>query len=190
MSRRDDSALIVKIKVRDVMNSPIIVASPNDSIDDIAKKMRAYGVGSVAIVDKGDEERLLGIVTDGDIIQKVVAEDKTPSSVKAKDVMSSPVEVIDAESDIIDAARIMRRKGIKRLVVSYKGKISGIISMSDILNVIPEVLDVLSEKTRIVTGEITRKRRLVSGYCDNCNQWSDYLTEVDGRFLCEECRSS
>lgn len=190
MSRREDPMLIVKIKVRDVMNSPIITATPDEGIDNVAKKMRGHKVGSVVVVGRGGEDNPVGIVTDGDIIQKVVAENKVPSSVRVREVMSSPVENIDAEDDIINAARLMRRKGIKRLVVYYKGKAAGIISMSDILNVIPEVLDVLSEKARMISGDVSRRRRLISGYCDNCGQWSDYLAEIDGRFLCEECRSS
>jgi hypothetical protein len=83
----------------------------------------------------------------------------------------------------------MRAKGVKRLVVLHNGKPAGVISMSDIINVFPEVLDVLSEKARIMSGESVRHRRYISGFCDQCGRWSDYLVEVDGKFLCEECRS-
>lgn len=182
-----DPIITVRIRVRDIMNNPIISSPPDETIADLASKMRAYEVGSVAIIDEHGE--VAGIVTDGDVIQKVVAVNKRPSEVRAREVMSSPVETIDAESEITQAVRVMRKKGIKRLVVTRKGHVTGIVSMSDVLNVVPEVLDVLSEKARILSGEIVRRRKYVSGYCDMCGQWSDYLVEVDGKFLCEECRA-
>ncbi len=144
-------------------------------------------MGSVVILnDNGD---LVGIVTDGDIVRKVVAEDKRPSDVKAAEVMSSPVATIDGESDLAQAAREMRSKGVRRLVVLHRGRPVGVISMSDIISVFPEVLDVLSEKAMMLSGEPVRRRRYVSGFCDQCGRWSDYLVEVDGKFLCEECRA-
>ena len=183
----EDPVIAVKIRVRDIMNNPIISASPEDDAATLAEKMRRYRVGSIVIIDENG--KVEGIVTDGDIIQKVVAENKVPSEVRAREIMSSPVETIESDADITQAARIMRKKGIKRLVVTHKGRTLGVISMSDILNVFPELLDVLSEKTKIISGEIVRRRKYVSGYCDICGQWSDYLVEIDGKFVCEECRA-
>ena len=182
-----DPVIALRIRVRDIMNNPIVSAFPEDDVVSIAGKMKKYQVGSVVVL--GENGELRGIVTDGDIIQKAVAENKVPSEIRAKDIMSSPVEAIDADSDITQAARLMRKKGVKRLVVTRRGMPVGIVSMSDILNVFPELLDVLSEKTKIISGEIVRRRKYVSGYCDMCGRWSDYLVEVDGRFLCEECRA-
>jgi signal-transduction protein with cAMP-binding, CBS, and nucleotidyltransferase domain len=180
-------ALPTALKVKEVMNSPIITAFPDDDAASIARKMKKYEIGSVVVVnDNGD---IMGIVTDGDLIRKVVAEGMTPKEVKASGVMSSPVATIDGESDLAQAAREMRAKGVKRLVVLHNGKPTGVISMSDIINVFPEVLDVLSEKARIMSGESVGHRRYISGFCDQCGRWSDYLVEVDGKFLCEECRS-
>jgi len=180
-------ALPTALKVKDVMNSPIITAFPNESASSIAEKMRRYEVGSVVIVN--DDGDIVGIVTDGDLVRKVVAEGRPPGEVKASEVMSSPAATIDDESDLASAAREMRSKGVKRLVVLHNGRPAGVISMSDIISVFPELLDVLSEKTSIMRGEPVRRNRYVSGFCDQCGRWSDYLMEVDGRFLCEECRA-
>jgi len=175
----------LKIRVREVMNRPLATGSPDETIDSIAKKMVENKVGSV-IIKQGDE--ILGIVTDGDIVNKVVAKNYKPSSIRAEDIMSSPLHTIEANRDVTEAARMMRKLRIKRLGVTYKGHLVGIVSMSDVLNVTPELVDLVSEKARILSGELTRKRKYISGYCDNCKQWSDYLLEVDGKYLCEECR--
>jgi signal-transduction protein with cAMP-binding, CBS, and nucleotidyltransferase domain len=175
----------LKIRVREVMNSPLITGSPEEPINEIARRMAENRVGSVVIMQ---EDEVLGIVTDGDIVNKVVAKNLKPSKVRAEEVMSSPLHTIEANKDITDAARMMRRLGIKRLGVVYKGHLVGVISMSDVLNVTPELVDLISEKARIISGESIRRRRYISGYCDSCGQWSDYLLEVDGKYLCEDCR--
>ncbi|MCP8321811.1 MAG: CBS domain-containing protein [archaeon] len=174
-----------RVSVREVMNSPVITASPNDTIKDLALKMIQYKVGSIVITESDEP---VGIVTDGDITLKAVAKDLKPSKVLARDIMSSPLHTIDGEKDIREAARVMRDQGIKRLGVTYKNKLVGMITMSDIISVTPEVMDVISEKARIMAFEPRKKGGYLAGFCDSCNQWSDYLLEADGRFLCEDCR--
>lgn len=166
------------------MNSPVITADPGESIQQISQKMAASKAGSVVITENG---RPIGIVTDGDIVTKVVSQDSKPSTVKAVDVMSKPLYTIDSEKEIIEAARAMRKHGIKRLGVSYKDGIVGIISISDILAITPELFDIISEKTMIMTGRASKEPTFLAGYCDSCNQWSDRLLEIDGRFICSEC---
>jgi CBS domain-containing protein len=174
-----------RVRVGQIMNSPVITASPNETAKDLALKMIQYKVGSVVITES---EEPIGIVTDKDMALKVVAKDLKPSEVPARDIMSSPLHTIDSEKDIREAAKVMRNLRIKRLGVTRNNKLVGIVTMSDIVSVTPEVMDVLSEKALIMVGEPRKKRGYLAGYCDSCDQWSDYLLEVDGRFLCEDCR--
>jgi signal-transduction protein with cAMP-binding, CBS, and nucleotidyltransferase domain len=166
------------------MNSPVITAEPIDSIQAISVRMAASKAGSVVITEN---DRPIGIVTDGDIVTKVVTKDSRPSEVKAIDVMSRPLYTIESEREIIEAARAMRKHGIKRLGVSYKNSLVGIISISDILAITPELFDIISEKAMIMTGQASKVPTYLAGYCDSCNQWSDRLLEIDGRFICSEC---
>ncbi len=175
-----------RILVREVMNSPVITSSQKENVKQISEKMSSARVGSVVITR---DELPIGIVTDGDIVTKVVSRDVIPSGVIASEIMSTPVHMIESEKEIIEAARIMRSFKIKRLGVSYKHNLVGIISISDILAITPELFDIISEKARIVTNEATREPSYLAGYCDYCNQWSDVLLEMDSRFICEECRT-
>ena len=146
--------------------------------------MTASKAGSVVITENDSP---IGIVTDGDIVTKVVSKDIRPSTSRAREIMSKPLHTIESEKEIIEAARAMRRHGIKRLGVNYKNRLVGIISISDILAITPELFDIISEKTMIMTGQASKQPAFVAGYCDSCNQWSDGLLEIDGRFICGEC---
>jgi CBS domain-containing protein len=178
-----ERSLATKVLVREVMNGPPVTGKETDTAAELADKMVNLKVGSVVIMD-GEEVK--GIVTEGDLVSKVVAKNKLPSEVLARDVMSKPLATVESDRDVTTAARLMRKQGIKRLGVTYKGKVVGIISMSDIVSVTPELIDVLSEKARILTGG-GRETKQVAGYCDMCGEWSESLSEMDGKFLCEEC---
>ena len=180
-------AVRTRVLVREVMNSPIISAEPDELIVDIAKKMSASKAGSVVILE--NETTPIGIVTEGDIVTKIVSKDARPSEVRAREIMSSPFHMIESEKEIIEAARAMRRFGIKRLGVSYKKRLMGIVSITDILAITPELFDIISEKALVLTGRATKQPTFLAGYCDTCNQWSDSLLEIDSKFVCNECTS-
>lgn len=166
------------------MNSPVITAAPNASVKELANKMTAAKIGSVVIMDNG---KPVGIVSDWDIVSRAAVRDELPSRILAKDLMQSLV-TIESEEGVTQAARLLRKHNIKRLGVTYKERLVGIVSTSDVIAVMPELVDIVSEKASMMRGERGRGPTLISGYCDECNEWSDYLQYTDGKFLCEECR--
>jgi CBS domain-containing protein len=179
-----DANMTTRVLVRDIMNSPIISASPHDTIKDIATKMKEERIGSIIIMEN---EKAVGIVTDWDIVSNAVIKDIKPTMVKASDIMQK-LHTIEGEEGITEAARILRQHNIKRLGVVYKNRLVGIISASDVIAVTPDLVDVISEKASLMRGEIGRSAGNVSGYCDECGEWSDLLQFDEGTFSCEECR--
>lgn len=179
-----DANMTTRVLVRDIMNSPVISASTEASIKDIAIKMKEEKVGSIVIMDK---EKTLGIVTDWDIVSNAVVKDVKPSMIKASDIMQQ-LHTIEGEEGVTEAARILRKHNIKRLGVVYKNRLVGIISASDVIAVTPDLVDVISEKSALIRGETGRSMGNVSGYCDECGEWSDLLQYEEGTFTCEECR--
>ena len=179
-----DANMTTRVIVRDIMNSPVFSAAPSDSIRDVAKKMKDEKVGSIVVMEK---DKPAGLVTDYDIVINGVAKDMLPSKIKAKDVMQD-LHTIESEESITEAARLLRKHGIKRLGVVYKGRLVGIISASDVIAVTPDLVDVVSEKAAIIRGELGRSASKVSGYCDECGEWSDLLQYDEGAFVCEVCR--
>ena len=179
-----DANMTTRVLVRDIMNSPVIAASPNDTIKDIAVKMKDERIGSIVIMEN---EKAVGIVTDWDIVSNAVIKDIKPTMVKASDIMQK-LHTIEGEEGITEAARMLRQHNIKRLGVVYKNRLVGIISTSDVIAVTPDLVDVISEKAALMRGEIGRSAGNVSGYCDECGEWSDLLQFDEGTFSCEECR--
>lgn len=179
-----DANMTTRVLVRDIMNSPVISASPHDTIKDIATKMKEERIGSIIIMEN---EKAVGIVTDWDIVSNAVIQDIKPTMVKAADIMQK-LHTIEGEEGITEAARILRQHNIKRLGVVYKNRLVGIISASDVIAVTPDLVDVISEKASLMRGEIGRSAGNVSGYCDECGEWSDLLQFDEGTFSCEECR--
>ncbi|HID04464.1 MAG TPA: CBS domain-containing protein [Candidatus Caldiarchaeum subterraneum] len=178
--------LAEEVRVRDVMSSPVIEADAEETLDKVADRMEKYHIGSVVITKNGQP---VGIITKRDIVDKVVARDLRPSSVRAGDIMSSPLHIADPDLLIDEALRKMNKMKVSRLVVVYKGKITGMISLKDILQVTPEILDIVREQLRIKGVHVNRGGEgLQEGYCDACGEWSDMLVRIDDQLLCEECR--
>ena len=170
-----DASMPTRVLVRDIMNSPVISASPDNTIVDVASKMKEHKIGSIVILER---DTPVGVVTDWDIVSSAVARDIKPSTLKASEIMQQ-LHTIEGEDGVTEAARLLRKRNIKRLGVVYKNKLVGIISASD----------VISEKASLLRGEIGRGIGNVSGYCDECGEWSDLLQFESGTFTCEECRS-
>lgn len=181
----DCSGIWTKVLVRDVMNTPVMATGPNTPIDRVARKMVDLGVGSIVVIRK---EKPVGIITNDDIISKVVSENIVPGKLTAAKIMSSPIETIEATKELPEAARLLRKLRVNRLGVVNKGDLIGMISITDILAVSPELIEILSEKAKIITGRSREVRGHVEGYCDNCGKWSDSMQEMDDKYICEECR--
>ena len=179
-----DANMTTRVLVRDIMNSPVISASPQHTIKDIATKMKEERIGSIVIMEN---EKAAGIVTDWDIVSYAVVKDVKPTEVKASDIMQT-LHTIEGEEGVTEAARVLRQQNIKRLGVVYKNRLVGIISASDVIAVTPDLVDVISEKAAVMRGEIGRSAGNISGYCDECGEWSDLLQFNEGTFMCEECR--
>lgn len=180
------ATLTDELKVRDVMSSPVVEAEETETAERIAQKMEKYNVGSVIVTRSGEP---LGIVTKTDLVWKVVSKNLRPSEVKAKDIMSAPLHTVEPETLIEDALKKMVNLKVSRLGVTYKNKLVGIVSVKDILQVTPEILEIVRENMKIRGVTLPASREgYMEGYCDECGEWSDMLLNVDGRYICEECR--
>ncbi len=189
-SREREPNVTTRLLVKDIMNSPVIALPSDATVNEIARVMSEMRIGSIIITDNGKPDgKPLGVVTDWDIVSKAAVRDEKPSRIRASDIMQDLI-TIDSEASITDAARLLRKHNVKRLGVTYKDKVVGVVSSSDVIAVMPELIDVVSEKAAMLKGELGRSTTLISGYCDECEEWSDYLAYVDGKFLCDECRTA
>jgi CBS domain-containing protein len=128
--------------VKDIMTKEVKTVSGHASIQEAAKEMTDLGIGCLVVVEK---EVLVGIVTDGDIMRDVVAQNKLPSSVKVKDVMTKEVVAVGPETSIEDAADAMTERKVKRLPVVYKNQIVGVLSAVDIVAAQPKMMEQIAK---------------------------------------------
>ncbi|MGB9675945.1 MAG: cyclic nucleotide-binding/CBS domain-containing protein [Candidatus Bathyarchaeales archaeon] len=179
-----------RLLVKDVMSSPVVTIEENAPVNKVAELMDKHGLGCIIITSK--DGKPLGIITERDLVGRVLAKNAKPDSVKANEVMTSPLITIEPDATISEAARRMSRLNIRRLGVIYKGQLIGLLSSKDILSVMPELLETIQEHAMIEgenrAQETTEEGVPLAGYCDSCGVWSDTLKEVNGEFLCEDCR--
>lgn len=124
------------VLVRDVMTKNPKVVRRDTSVQEIVATMNKFDISSVIVVQ---EERPVGIVTHKDIVSKVVQPRIPPDALKAIEVMSTPVVTISEDASIEEAARLMSRKRIKKLVVISNEKLVGIITSMDLVRVEPKL---------------------------------------------------
>lgn len=179
-----------KMLVTDVMSSPAVTIDEDMAVNKVAALMDKSGIGCIIVVSK--DGKPLGIITERDLVVRILAKNVKPDSLKAKTVMTTPLITISPDETINNAARIMSRLNIRRLGVIYRGELIGLISNKDILGVMPELIEIIQEKTLIEKennfDETTIDESTLAGYCDNCGAWSDELKENNGDFICEDCR--
>jgi CBS domain-containing protein len=175
--------------VKDIMSSPVITVDKNRKIDEVAKLMEMQRLGCIVVTD--DDGKPIGIITERDLVTRVLAKNKLPSQLSAEEVMTTPLVTIRPDETLNNAARQMSRLNLRRLGVVYKGDLVGIVSSKDILAITPELIETIQEKTRIENSSIeeTVDNPPMAGYCDRCGQWSSRLKEKEGEFLCEDCQT-
>ncbi len=117
------------MKVRDIMTEKVECVSPETGLENVAKLMGENDIGSVPVYQG---KTILGLITDRDIVIRAVAKGKNPTTMKAKDVMSTDIISVSPDTDAHEAADKMSEYQIKRLPVIENGKLAGILALGDL----------------------------------------------------------
>ncbi|MGC8671332.1 MAG: CBS domain-containing protein [Candidatus Micrarchaeia archaeon] len=141
------------IAIREIMSSPVVTARENASVREIAKKMKNHDIDTVVIVNKENEP--IGMVTEGDIVRRLLSKKRSLWFTKAKHVMSKPVLTANTEAKIEDVAKYMATKRIKRLcIVDESNKLVGIVTQTDIIENTNYLIGLLRELLDSGYGEV------------------------------------
>ena len=181
-----DRIMKTDVLVKEAMRAKPLTCKPLITIKRVAEMMREKRVGSSIVVSEG---KPIGIITESDILKKVVAEGRDSRKVKVQEVMTTPLVNVDPYVTIEQAMKIMNKHNIRRLPVIEKGRLQGIITEKDIFRMSPTLLEI-SREWSIIEGVNASKAlgATISGKCEECGKLSSDLIELDGRFLCEDCR--
>jgi signal-transduction protein with cAMP-binding, CBS, and nucleotidyltransferase domain len=182
--------LRTRMLVKDVMSSPAVTTPENTPIDITAQAMSNDRLGCIIVTSK--DGKALGIITESDLVKRVLAKNIKPNKLTAKEVMSTPLITVEPDEVLIEIAKRMTKLKIRRMGVVYKGNLVGIISSRDILAITPEILENIQEKARIERvpeiEEDSSEVNPLAGYCERCGSWSENLDQIDGIYLCEDCQ--
>jgi len=138
------------MKVRDAMSPDVETARSNQSVKEVAERMQKQGIGYFPICDRG---RLVGIVTDRDIMCRIVAEGRDAAATRLRDIMTKGVAYCFDDDDLATAIQLMEQNCIRRLpVVDHREHLVGILSLTDLARHAPsrltaEVLEAISRET-------------------------------------------
>lgn len=133
------------VLVRDVMSKDVKVVRPDTLVKEIVATMNKFDIGSIVVVQS---DRPVGIITERDILRRIVEPCLAPETLRAREIMTSPVIFIHSTAGIDEAAKIMVRKHVKRLLVMSGKKLVGILTFTDIVTQVPNMLGILEELVR------------------------------------------
>ena len=174
--------MIAKVPVLELMSKNPVTVSPDASVSEAAELIRDRGVGSLIIVDG---QTPVGIVTERDLVTKVMASGRSLSGTKVRDVMSTPLVSVHPHMETVEAAQKMAKLKIRRLAVIDSGKLVGLIAENDILRIFPQLIEVTREYER--AGLIANLKG-IEGHCESCGIFSTDLRAEGGLLACPECR--
>lgn len=141
---------VADLRVRDIMTPDPISVKRKTAVIEVARVMAENNIGSVVVVD--DAGTPIGIITEEDLVKRVLAKARDPRTTLAEEVMSSPLIYVDPSWTVKDAVDLMARKGIGHLPVLERGKLVGIVAEYDIVRLAPEFIEALYIKRGSLGG--------------------------------------
>jgi len=138
---REDSP---PLKVRDVMVKEVISLDENSTVREAVDIMNEFQIGSLIVLSRG---KTVGIVTERDFLKRVIAGEKDAKTTKLKEIMTTPLVVVEPNMDLGEAVKLMFQKKIKKLVVVDANKLVGLVTLTDIARFQPEMIEMLKQLT-------------------------------------------
>jgi len=133
------------MEIEDIMVKDVVTIDSNATISEATKRMDINEIGCLIVIQQG---KVVGIVTERDVLRKVVEEGKNPRKTKICEIMSRRLIVGTPQMEIPDAVRLMLQKKIKKLPIVVDGKIMGLVTLTDIARttkIEPQMLGVIKE---------------------------------------------
>lgn len=133
----DEKEVEVTLRVEDVMVKEVVKIDADVTIKEAAGVMNKFEIGCLIAVGKG---KAAGILTERDLLKRVVAEGKDASQLRVRDVMTSPLVVAEPSMDLGEAVKLMFKMKIKKLPVVADRRLVGLVSLTDIARFQPQMM--------------------------------------------------
>jgi CBS domain-containing protein len=127
----------MSLEAQDIMVDKVITANKDASLEHAVELMNEHEIGCLVIVEN---EKPIGIITERDLLKRCLAKSKELRGMKVSDVMSRPLVVVGPKTEIEEAAKVMCEKRIKKLPIVEEGRLRGLITLTDILRIQPQLI--------------------------------------------------
>lgn len=141
----------MSLKVEDIMVKEVITVDGESTVKEAADVMNRFEIGCLLVTEKG---KAVGILTERDLLRRVVSQAKSPKRVRVETVMSKPLIVVEPTMDLEEAAKLMFRLKIKKLPVVEEGRLVGLVTLTDLARFQPRMIRILKK----LSEEIVPKR--------------------------------
>ncbi len=141
------------MKVEDVMVESVITVDADATVMKAVKLMNKHEIGCLIVIRRG---RAAGIITERDLLKRVVAKSKNPSRTKVREIMTKPLISGHSDMDLEDATRLMFERQIKKLPVVDEGRLLGLITLTDVARFQPQMIRILKK----LSNQVAAPKRL------------------------------
>ena len=133
----------MSLKIENVMVVDVVTVEAEATVREAVELMNKNEIGCLVVVD--EEEKPVGIITERDLLKRVLAKRKDPVRVKVKGIMSKPLVTGTPHMDIEAAVRLMFKKKIKKLPVVENGRLVGLVTLTDLVRFQPQIIRILKK---------------------------------------------
>ena len=132
----------MSLKVEDVMVKEVITVDGESTVKEAADIMNRFEIGCLIVTKDG---KAVGILTERDLLKRVVSRTKNPQKTKVKTVMSKPLIVVEPDMELEEAAKLMFKLKIKKLPVVESGRLMGLVTLTDLARFQPQMIRILKK---------------------------------------------
>ncbi len=195
------------MNLSEVMTSTLHTIFYDQTAEEAAKAMLDNRAGSLIVIPKEDELKPIGIITERDIVTRVVAQGKNPKKTIVDDIATKPVVTAAPTMDIAKAMELMAKLNIRRIVIVEGNQMVGIVTYRDLLRVAPSLLEIAMEYEKIGFGqnkeeiddfleedydedsELNNPDLSLGYYCNQCGEFCEGtpLYDADDQPICRDC---
>jgi CBS domain-containing protein len=147
------------LKVEDIMVKEVITVDEGSNVKEAADVMNKFEIGCLIVTKNG---KAVGILTERDLLKRVVGEAKNPKKLKVSAIMSKPIVVVEPEMDLEEAAKLMFKMKIKKLPVVEGGQLKGLVTLTDLARFQPQMIRILKKLSKKMAPK--RMQKVVDYY--------------------------
>ena len=147
--------LEVSLKVEDVMVEDVVTVEDDVTVKKAVAIMNKYEIGCLIVTKRG---KPVGIVTERDMLTRVLAESRNPERTKIAEIVSRPLVIAEPDMDLEEAARLMFKMKVKKLPVVSDGRLVGLVTLTDLARFQPQIIKIFKKMQNVETAPKRMKK--------------------------------